>query len=122
MPNAKGILKGIESGWDTATSFLHTAADSGTLPFMRSVERSGGNYWIGLRPKKWVTGVAVAGFGAYAVAKTAFDNKISGPRKEATANGERVGTMPSMRYERTGYDLGASGDIVLGLNNMRRGR
>lgn len=122
MPNVKNVLRGIENGWDAATGILHSAVKSGAVPLMRTVERSGGNYWLGLRPKRWVTGLAVGGIGAYTAGKALFDNKVTEPQQQAMANAEEVGMMPAMRYERTGYNLGASGDIVLGLNNMRRGR
>lgn len=96
------------------------------MPGIKAVEPTGYNYWTGFRVTKSATalfgGIAVAG----AIASVALEGKSGGEkakRQMAAASATSVGPIAATMYESTGArsNLGATGDLVLGLNNMRRG-
>lgn len=81
------------------------------------------NFMTGFRVTKPAAAIAVGGILAYGAAKTAYDVG-SYKKQQIVANAQDVGQLAAMSYEQNGggrRDLGASGDLVFGLHNKRRG-
>jgi len=94
-----------------------------STPGLKWVGQTGHNFFTGIRTTKGANAAAIAGLSLYSMgasAKAASDYK----NIAKDTNQQQVGILPAMHYAQptTGRDLGASGDIVFGLNNMRRGR
>lgn len=93
-----------------------------SVPGLKWVGQSPTNFWTGFRLTKTASAIGISALALYSVGsgvKAAGDYK----QQEVLSNAQNVGILPAMRYENTGRrsDLGASGDIVFGLHNMRRG-
>lgn len=104
-------------------SFIGNKGGSGRGSLLHRVTPTADNFGLGLRLNK---GATVAGIGALAVGTALSlaigqaDSKAKGIRGRA----EEVGSLPGMSYDAIGSgsrDLGATGDLVFGLNKMRRG-
>lgn len=99
---------------------------AGKIPGIKWVEPHGNNLWTGLKITKsagalFTGAIAVGAIGAAAVEAVTSKEKMK--RNAAISNSQNVGPVAGTSYESTGArgNLGASGDLVLGLNNMRRG-
>lgn len=95
-------------------------------PGLKWVGQSPTNFWTGFRVTKGAAALGVSALALYSVgagAKAAYDYK----HMERRAGAVNVGTMaatqiidPNLNTSARG-NLGATGDLVFGLNNMRRG-
>jgi hypothetical protein len=93
------------------------------VPGLKWVGQDPTNFFTGFRLTKPAAAIAVTGILGTAAAKTGIAYKDAKTQSVTTANAQDQGIMPSMAYEQTGgrRDLGATGDLVFGLHNMRRG-
>jgi hypothetical protein len=96
------------------------------LPGVKWVGINGTNFFTGVRVTRPVAAVAAAGILGAAAIKPTYDiasGRESSRRAAAAANGVNVGPIAATQFESTGVrsNLGATGDLVFGLNNKRRG-
>lgn len=98
-------------------------AISDTLPFFfKSVPQHGTNMYTGLKLTGKATALGISALSLYAIGRSAR-NVVEYKRDMAMGTATPVGILPAMRYVQptTGRDLGATGDLVFGLHNLRRG-
>jgi hypothetical protein len=96
-------------------------------PGMKFVTPELGNFYTGIKPTKATTALGMIGIAAWAVGAGAY--QATGGRGVAAArnNAEDLGNLSALSYDAVGNiykgrrDLGATGDIVFGLHNSRRG-
>jgi hypothetical protein len=112
------------------TRFLERMNDAGkTIPGFRYVQPDWNNMFTGLEIKKsaaYTAGLGVLAFGAGMAAVNSFaDTNIR--RTDIISSAEDVGNLGRLSYDAVANaangsrDLGATGDLVFGLHNMRRG-
>lgn len=93
---------------------------------LKAVEPGVENMFTGLKPTKAAAALAVTGLLAYGAVKTAWDTTVE-RKQRVMSKAEDVGTLPSLGYDAVGNvsggkrDLGATGDMVFGMYNARKG-
>jgi hypothetical protein len=84
------------------------------------------NAYIGLKPTKPLMAAVAIGAAVYAAAGSAWNGSVD-KSQMLRSKGQDVGNLSAMSYDAVGNvsagrrDLGATGDLVFGLHNMRRG-
>jgi hypothetical protein len=98
------------------------------VPGVKWVGQKATNFFTGFRVTKPAAAIAVTGILASAVARPGLDAVSGGEfsKRETIKSGAvNVGPIPATQFEGTGTgarsNLGATGDLVFGLHNARRG-
>lgn len=94
-----------------------------SIPGLKWTGQEASNFWTGFRVTKPAAALGVSALAMYSAGqgvKAHADNN----KANLMANSQNVGLLPATQYEGTNggrNNLGATGDIVFGLNNKRRG-
>lgn len=97
------------------------------IPGIKWAGQSPSNFWTGIKPNKVVTTLATVGLAGYAAvsgAKTWAEKRLDNDQQQNSMNRQDVGQLAATKYEGTGggrSNLGATGDLVFGLHNKRKG-
>lgn len=114
-------------GWE---KYLNKMAGQGKniAPGIGMVKPHRSNLYTGLEMKKGVAMGLTAGVLAWGVGSSIFKGTVNVGRDAAMANTEDVGTMGRTGADAVGNatggqrNLGATGDMVFGMHNSRKGR
>lgn len=115
------------SGWE---KYLGRMAQEGKniAPGIGMVKPHTSNLYTGLEMKRGLAVGLTAGLVAWGVGSAYFDGKVNQGRDAALRNTEDVGSLNRMGADAVGNvsggkrNLGATGDMVFGMHNSRKGR